>query len=47
MVLNERKVNQMAAYVLYKKGGRGFHLKLMKLLYLADRKSLRYSQLTV
>ena len=41
MVLNERKVSQMAAYFLYKRGGRMSHLKLMKLLYLADRESLR------
>jgi uncharacterized phage-associated protein len=40
MVLNERKVSQMAAYFLYKRGGRMSHLKLMKLLYLADRESL-------
>lgn len=41
MVLNERKVTQMAAYFLHKRGGRMSHLKLMKLLYLADRESLR------
>jgi uncharacterized phage-associated protein len=41
MILNERKVTQMAAYFLHKRGGRMSHLKLMKLLYLADRESLR------
>jgi uncharacterized phage-associated protein len=41
MVFNERKVSQMAAYFLHKRGGRMSHLKLMKLLYLADRESLR------
>ena len=41
MILNERKVTQMAAYFLQKRGGRMSHLKLMKLLYLADRESLR------
>ncbi|KJV06263.1 hypothetical protein VZ94_12415 [Methylocucumis oryzae] len=40
-MLNERKVTQMAAYFLHKRGGRMSHLKLMKLLYLADRESLR------
>ncbi len=47
MVLNERKVSQMAAYFLYKRGGRMSHLKLMKLLYLADRESLRLHGLSM
>ncbi|MFV8985328.1 Panacea domain-containing protein [Serratia fonticola] len=36
----EQKVAQMAAYLLHKRGGRMAYLKLMKLLYLSDRKSL-------
>ncbi len=47
MVLNERKVSQMAAYFLYKRGGCMSHLKLMKLLYLADRESLRLHGLSM
>jgi uncharacterized phage-associated protein len=40
-MFNERKVSQMAAYFLQKRGGRMSHLKLMKLLYLAEREALR------
>jgi uncharacterized phage-associated protein len=40
-MFNERKVAQMAAFFLARRGGRMSHLKLMKLLYLADRESLR------
>lgn len=41
----EEKVAQMAAYLLSKGGGRMAYLKLMKLLYLADRESLnRYGE---
>ncbi|SCZ72958.1 MULTISPECIES: Panacea domain-containing protein [Photorhabdus] len=36
----EEKVAQMAAYLLHKRGGRMAYLKLMKLLYLADRVSM-------
>ncbi|MFZ7224642.1 Panacea domain-containing protein [Avibacterium avium] len=36
---NETKTAQAAAYLLYKAGGTMHHLKLMKLLYLADRLS--------
>lgn len=39
-MFDERKVAQMAAYLLAKEGGSMPHLKLMKLLYLADRESL-------
>lgn len=39
-MFNERKVAQMAAYLLAKDGGRYAHLKLMKLLYLADREAM-------
>lgn len=39
-MFNERKVAQMAAYLLGKSGNSMAHLKLMKLLYLADRKSM-------
>ncbi|WP_410528940.1 SocA family protein [Serratia sp. AXJ-M] len=36
----EKKVAQMAAYLLLKSDGRMAYLKLMKLLYLSDRQSL-------
>lgn len=39
-MFNERKVAQMAAFLLDRRGGRMAHLKLMKLLYLADRESM-------
>ena len=39
MIFNEPKVAQMAAYLLQKPGGRMAHLKLMKLMYLADREA--------
>lgn len=41
MKFNERKVAQMAAYLLQLRGGQMSKLKLMKLLYLAERESLR------
>lgn len=41
-MFNERKVAQMAAYLLDKGGKRMAHLKLMKLLYLADRTSMEF-----
>lgn len=40
MAFSERKVSQMAAYFLEKRGGRMSHLKLIKLLYLSDRESM-------
>ncbi|MCQ4145634.1 Panacea domain-containing protein [Vogesella sp. AC12] len=40
-MFDERKVAQAAAYFLDRRGGRMSHLKLMKLLYLADREALR------
>lgn len=39
-MINEQKVAQMAAYLLKKRGGCMAHLKLMKLLYLADREAM-------
>ncbi|HHA1934671.1 TPA: Panacea domain-containing protein [Enterobacter ludwigii] len=39
-MFSEEKVAQMAAYLLSKGGGRMAYLKLMKLLYLADRESM-------
>lgn len=39
-MFNERKVAQMAAYLLKKRGGCMAHLKMMKLLYLADREAM-------
>lgn len=39
-MFNEKKVAQMAAYLLHKRGGAMAFLKLMKLLYLSDRKSM-------
>lgn len=44
VIFSEQKVAQMAAYFLQKRGGRMAYIKLMKLLYLADRESMdRYS----
>lgn len=44
-MLNEEKVAQMAAYLLHRRGGQMSYLKLMKLLYLADRTSMeRYDE---
>lgn len=40
MYFSDEKVAQMSAYFLVKRGGRMSHLKLMKLLYLADRESM-------
>lgn len=40
MAFDERKVAQMAAYFLQRNGGPLSIIKLMKLLYLADRRSL-------
>ncbi|WP_223502874.1 Panacea domain-containing protein [Pseudomonas sp. BF-R-24] len=40
MAFNERKVAQMAAFFLQRNGGSLSILKLMKLLYLADRRAL-------
>ena len=39
-MFNVEKSAQMAAYLLHKRGGQMSFLKLMKLLYLSDRKSL-------
>lgn len=39
-MFNEAKVAQMAAYLLSRRGGQMSYLKLMKLLYLADRTSM-------
>ena len=39
-MFNERKVAQMAAFLLGKRGDRMPHLKLMKLLYLSDREAM-------
>lgn len=40
-MFNQRKVAQMAAHLLDRGRGRMNYLKLMKLLYLADRESMR------
>lgn len=40
MAFNERKVAEMAAFFLHQNGGRLPVLKLMKLLYLADRRAM-------
>ena len=40
MMFNERKVAQVAAFFLDKRDGRMSNLKLMKLLYLADREAM-------
>ena len=39
-MFNERKVAQMAAFLIDKEGGTMSHLKLMKLLYLSDREAM-------
>lgn len=39
-MFDERKTAQMAAYFLIRRGGSMSHLKLIKLLYLADREAL-------
>lgn len=39
-MFNEAKTAQMAAYLLRKSGGRMKYIKLMKLLYLADREAM-------
>lgn len=41
MNFNDEKVAQMAAYFLERRGGQMSYLKLMKLLYLADRESYK------
>ncbi len=40
-MLNEFKTAQMAAYLLTKSGGQMRYIKLLKLLYLSDRESMR------
>lgn len=40
MIFSEQKVAQMAAFFLARRGGHMSHMKLMKLLYLADRESM-------
>jgi len=40
-MFDERKIAQVAAYFLHKSGGRLYHLMLLKLMYIADRESLR------
>jgi uncharacterized phage-associated protein len=40
-VFNSEKVAQIAAYFLQKEGGTAPYLKLLKLMYLADRESMR------
>lgn len=41
MLFQERKAAQAAAFLIYKAGGKLEILKLMKLMYLAERESLR------
>lgn len=41
MTFNEKKATQCAAYLLRLRGGRMSYLKLVKLLYLADREALK------
>lgn len=38
---DERRAAEAAAYLLYRAGGRLHHIKLMKLLYLAERESVK------
>src|SRR5438552_1173164 len=45
MLFSEARVAQMSAYLLKRRGGRMAYLKLLKLLYLADRQSMsRYGE---
>jgi uncharacterized phage-associated protein len=46
-VFNAEKVAQIAAYLLAKEGGTAPYLKLLKLMYLADRESLRTRTFTI
>lgn len=39
-MFSEERVAQMAAYFLHKRGGRMAYIKLLKLLYLAERKAM-------
>lgn len=39
-MFSEQRVAQMAAYLLQKRGGRMAYIKLLKLLYLADREAM-------
>lgn len=39
-MFSEQRVAQMAAYLLHKRGGRMAYIKLLKLLYLADREAM-------
>ena len=44
-MFKEKKAAQVAAYLLHRRGGTMAHLKLMKLMYLADRESFnRYGR---
>lgn len=47
MAFNERKVAQMAAFFLQRNGGSLSIVKLMKLLYLADRQSLNRYDMSI
>lgn len=46
-MFNERKAAQVAAWFLKQSGGRMSHLKLIKLMYLAERESLRRHGVTI
>lgn len=47
MLFQERKAAQMAAFFIYQAGGRLEILKLMKLMYLAERESLQLFSETI
>ncbi len=40
LVFNEKKATQATAYILDKLGGTEYYIKLIKLLYIADRKAI-------
>lgn len=40
MPFSERKITEAAGYLLKLSGGRQFHMKLLKLLYIADRRAI-------
>ncbi len=47
MNFNEQKATAVAAYFLQQAGGQEFYLKLMKLMYLAEREAIRRSNCSI
>ena len=40
-MINEVKITHTAAYLIQKSGGKMYHLKLIKIMYLSDRESMK------